>query len=235
MARRSSDSIGTGLTKSELIAGWCYLPVYLVLLSVALQYVFGWLGLETTELRVNIAYFAINFAAVLLIFHRFLRQRFFGNGFWNFIQTLILGFVFYWAGTWAIEWIVTKLGGSLTLYNNDTVSDMISMDRYVMLAVTVVLAPITEETLIRGLVFGSVRRASRAMAYIVSILVFSLMHNWQYFGFYPTLSVLLSCLAYVPAAAALAWTYEKSGTIWGSIALHAVINALSFFSLVTIR
>ena len=57
------------------------------------------------------------------------------------------------------------------------------------------------------------------------------MHSWQYFGFYPTGSVLLSCLAYVPASAALAWTYEKSGTIWCPIALHAVINALSFTAL----
>ena len=235
MARKSSDSLGTGLTRAELIAGWCYLPFYLVLLSVCLQYLFSWLGLKTTELGLNLVYFGVNFAAVLLIFHRFLRQRFFGNGFWNFVQSVILGFVLYYAGTWAIEFAVTKLGGALTLYNNNAVSGMIADDRYVMLAVTVVLAPVTEETLIRGLVFGSIRRASRVMAYIVSVVIFTLMHSWQYFGFYPTSSVLLSCLPYIPASVALAWTYEKSGSIWGPVTLHAVINALSFFSLGALR
>ena len=231
MARKTSDSLGSGLTRFELIAGWCYLPVYLILLSVLLQNVFRWLGLEMTEIRLNLAYFVINFLAVLLIFHRFLRQRFFGSGFWNFIQAGILGFVFYYAGTWAIQYAVEHLGGSLTLYNNNTVAEMIGMNRYGMLAISVVLAPVIEETLIRGLVFGSLRRATRVMAYIVSIVLFSLMHSWQYFGFYPTGSVLLSCLAYVPASAALAWTYEKSGTIWCPIVLHAVINALSFTAL----
>jgi membrane protease YdiL (CAAX protease family) len=184
-----------------------------------------------TEIRLNAAYFAINFIAVLLIFHRFLRQRFFGRGFWTFVEAGLLGFAIYYFGTEAVRFAVERLGGSLTLYNNNTVAEMIGANRYIMLAVSVVLAPVIEETLIRGLVFGSVRAASLVMAYIVSIVLFCLMHNWQYFGFYPTASVLLSCLAYVPASFALAWSYQKSGTIWCPIALHAVINALSFGAL----
>ena len=45
---------------------------------------------------------------------------------------------------------------------------------------------------------------------------------------YPAGKVLLSCIPYLPASVALAWTYEKAGTIWASISLHAVVNALSF-------
>ena len=97
-----------------------------------------------------------------------------------------------------------------------------------MLAVTVFLAPIIEETLVRGLVFGSIQPTSRVMAYLVSVVLFTLMHNWQYFGLYPFGSMLLSCLAYVPASAALCWTYEKAGTIWAPITIHAIINAISF-------
>ena len=54
------------------------------------------------------------------------------------------------------------------------------------------------------------------------------MHNWQYFMLYPAASVLISCIPYIPASIALAWTYERAGTIWASITLHAVVNALSF-------
>ena len=95
------------------------------------------------------------------------------------------------------------------------------------LAITV-FAPVIEETLVRGVVFGTIRPASRVLAYIVSALLFTLMHNWQYFGLHPFLSILLSCLPYIPASVALAWVYEKAGTIWAPITLHALINAMSF-------
>ena len=216
------------LTKAEIIAGWCYLPFYLVLLSVLLQYLFAWLKLPLEPITLNIVYFAVNLAAVLVIFRQFLRQPFFGASFWDFVQACILGFVFYQVGTWAVQLAVTKLGGTIDLYNNDAVTDLVLQNRYVMLAVSVVLAPIIEETLIRGLVFGSIRMASRPLAYITAIFVFTMMHNWQYFGLHPLGAVLLSCLAYVPASAALCWTYEKSGTIWASITVHAIINAISF-------
>ena len=229
MARSASARyFNARLTRAEIIAGWCYLPFYLMLLSVILQYVFTWLKLPLDAITLNIAYFVINLAAVLVIFRHFLRQPFFGQSFWEFLQACILGFVFYQAGTWAVQFAVTKLGGTIELYNNDAVTGLALQNRYVMLAVSVVLAPIIEETLIRGLVFGSIRMASRPLAYITAIFVFTMMHNWQYFGLHPLGAVLLSCLAYVPASAALCWTYEKAGTIWASITIHAIINAISF-------
>ena len=229
MARSASARyFNARLTRAEIIAGWCYLPFYLMLLSVILQYVFTWLKLPLDAITLNIAYFVINLAAVLVIFRHFLRQPFFGQSFWEFLQACILGFVFYQAGTWAVQFAVTKLGGTIELYNNDAVTGLVLQNRYVMLAVSVVLAPIIEETLIRGLVFGSIRMASRPLAYITAIFVFTMMHNWQYFGLHPLGAVLLSCLAYVPASAALCWTYEKAGTIWASITIHAIINAISF-------
>ena len=165
---------------------------------------------------------------VLLVFRNFLLQRFFGSGFWNFVQALILGFALYYAGTWAVQALEHLLAGQVTIYNNETVNDLIFENRYVMLAVSVIFAPVIEETLVRGVVFGTIRPASRVLAYIVSALLFTLMHNWQYFGLYPALSILLSCLPYIPASVALAWVYEKGGTIWAPITLHALINAMSF-------
>ena len=229
MARRTSARyFNARLTRAELIAGWCYLPFYLVVLSVLLQQLFAWLKLPLDAITLNIAYFAVNLAAVLVIFRNFLRQPFFGANFWEFLQACILGFVFYQAGTFAVQFAVTKLGGTIDVYNNETVTNLVLQNRYVMLAVSVVFAPIIEETLIRGLVFGSIRTASRPLAYVTAIFVFTMMHNWQYFGLHPLGAVLLSCLAYAPASAALCWTYEKAGTIWASITVHAIINAITF-------
>ena len=220
-------SLGYGLSRAATIAGWCYLPFYLFLLSYLIQYVAALLGLHPSMLTVNLIYFAVNLAVVLIIFHDFLRQRFFGPGFWNFVQAIILGFVLYYAATWSVRFALDKLVLGYTIYNNETVGELVLADRRAMSFVTIILAPIIEETLVRGLVFGSLHRTSRWLAYIVSCFLFVFMHNWQYFALYPAGSVLLSCVPYVPAAVALGWVYEKSSTIWAPITLHALINAMS--------
>ena len=229
MARKTSSArLGFSLRKAERIAGWLWLPFYLVLLSPIVQYVLKLLSIDYSPITLNLIYFVLNLAAVLIIFHRFLCQRFFGSSFWNFVQALILGFVLYYAVTKLIQFAVTKLVGDFTIYNNETVTALISENRTVMLVVSVLFAPIIEETLIRGLVFGSLHPTSRALAYIMSGLIFVLMHNWQYFGLYPAKDIALSCLPYIPAAVALGWTYEKADTIWAPITLHALINAMSY-------
>lgn len=221
-------SLGPHPSRAATIAGWCYLPFYLFLLSYTIEFVSALLGLHLSALAVNLIYFAVNFLFVLLIFRNFLRQRFFGSGFWNFIQSIILGFVLYYAATWAVNELLSLLAGEITMYNNDTVSGLVLSNRYAMLFVTVILAPIIEETLVRGLVFGSLHRTSRLLAYFVSCFLFVFMHSWQYFAIYPVQSVLLSCIPYIPPAIALGWVYEKSSTIWAPITLHALINAMSF-------
>ena len=113
MARNANTRyFNARLTKAEIIAGWCYLPFYLVLLSVLLQHLFRALQIPLDSIVLNIAYFSVNLAAVLLIFHRFLRQRFFGESFWEFLQACILGFVFYQAGTWAVQ-LMEKLSSHM--------------------------------------------------------------------------------------------------------------------------
>ncbi len=160
---KSYYSLGCGLSRAEAIAGWCYLPFYLVLLSAGIQYLAALLHVSLTALTINIVYFSINLLFVLLVFRNFLLQRFFGSGFWNFVQALILGFVLYYAGTWAIQALEQLLAGQFTIYNNETVNDLIFENRYVMLAVSVIFAPVIEETLVRGVVFGTIRPASRVL------------------------------------------------------------------------
>ena len=212
MARKASNSMSSRLTRFETIAGWLYLPFYLIILNLLLQLANEKLSLGMSALTINITYFVINLAA----------------SFWNFVQAVVLGFALYYAGTWVLQFALTKLAPGFTIYNNETVGSLISDNEYIMMAVTIILAPVIEETLVRGLVFGSIRPTSRVMAYIVSVVLFTLMHNWQYFLLYPAGKVLLSCIPYLPASVALAWTYEKAGTIWAPITLHALINALSF-------
>ena len=62
---KSYYSLGCGLSRAEAIAGWCYLPFYLVLLSAGIQYAAALLHLSLSALTINIVYFSINLLFVL--------------------------------------------------------------------------------------------------------------------------------------------------------------------------
>ena len=227
MANAKSRSLGPGLSTAETVAGLCYLPFYVILLSLGLQWLSGLLDLRLTELQINVAYFVINCIMIWVIFHQFLIRSFRAIRFWELVQALILGFCLYYAGNFLFGWIVRLLDLTITSFNDQTVLGLISQNKWIMGICAVVLAPIVEETLVRGLLFGVIRRKSRILAYAVTILLFAAMHVWQYLVLYDFREVLLAALQYIPAGIALGWTYEKANTVWAPIFLHMTINAIS--------
>ena len=72
--------------------------------------------------------------------------------------------------------------------------------------------------------FGAIRTKSRIAAYIVTALLFAVYHLWPYFIAEFAWMDLLYLLQYIPIGLILAWSYERSGTIWTSILVHALIN-----------
>ena len=92
---------------------------------------------------------------------------------------------------------------------------------------TVFLVPIAEESLYRGLLFCGFHRKSRIVAYILSTVVFALIHVSGYIGEVSPSFFALSLLQYLPAGVCLAWAYEKTDTIWTPILMHMTINLLS--------
>ena len=108
---------------------------------------------------------------------------------------------------------------------------MILQQGRVMAVCAVLLGPLVEEVLVRGLIFGPLSRRSRMLAYAVSTLVFSALHLWEFVGSASLPALLLSLLDYVPASIALAAAYERGGTIWSPIALHMLLNGMSLWAL----
>lgn len=217
------------MTTAEIVAGLCYLPFYLVLWSLILPWVFQKLGLSGTLININLCYFYLNFIAIVVIFHRTLAASFrnIGRNFWGFLQTLVLGFALYYVGNFLVNLLLEWLAPTLVNPNDATVSSMATSSFRAMVVCSVLLGPLVEETLVRGLIFGNLRRYNRIAAYVVSILLFSAMHLWQYVLAASPLTLLFSALQYVPAGIAMAWTYEKSGNLWGPIVLHAILNGIS--------
>jgi membrane protease YdiL (CAAX protease family) len=87
-------------------------------------------------------------------------------------------------------------------------------------------AAIGEELFFRGLLFGGLRqRLPLWPAAVISGVLFGLPHLPQ-----GDLAVALQLSVF---GVVLAWAYERSGTLWAPILLHALNNSAAFYLLVT--
>lgn len=92
------------------------------------------------------------------------------------------------------------------------------------LVLILLLIPLVEETLFRGLVFGNLRQYSRPLAYGVSVVLYALSLVWRYALSTGDLRYLWLAFFYLPPAFAFTWCYDWGGSVWGSALLHAGYN-----------
>ncbi len=86
----------------------------------------------------------------------------------------------------------------------------------------VIAAPISEEIFFRGFIFGGLRRTlSFPVAGVISAGIFGLFH---YTG--PGSLTVVPQLAVLGLA--LCWVYEETGSIYPTMAIHALNNAIAF-------
>ena len=168
-------------------------------------------------------------ADLLLYLHRCGGERttrFFWEHLWGTVRTVLLAlaaFLVLSEASWRL------LGRFLEAENrNDlAIAGKLAESPWSMAVIVVVLAPFVEEALFRGYIFGNLREVSRAGAYAVSALAFALIHVWQFAAASRDPAYLLLAVQYAVPGLVMAWTYERSGTLWGSILLHSLINGIS--------
>ncbi len=220
------------MTRTESLLGWIYLilhifimPYVVRLIDLALQQ--GGTYLSGTQL--NILYFAIGFVFVLCAMFRYIKcsSADLVKNVMDTLRALLFGFLVYFLlqriCSWVLNWILT---GRLVL-RMASLSELVASSRLnegVSVWVAALLAPVVEEVLFRGVAFGTIRKFSRPLAYVVSIFLFALYFMWEELigGF--SWSMLISMLRYVPAGFTLAWCYEKSHNILGPVLLHILFN-----------
>lgn len=219
------------MSRSEFIALLIYLPIHSVVLPVLADWhAISYPGMFTM-MQYNIAYIAFSFVVVLALALRYLRAEFdtlLDNKILS-IFTCFRGYFLYICLSYLILMVALLVVGDIEWANpNDgAVVSLAEENIQKVLCMTVFLAPIVEEVLFRGVVFGSLRNKDRMGAYIVSVLLFAILHVWQYAMVSQDLSVLLYVLDYIPVGIILAWCYESSGSLWVSILFHMSINASS--------
>ena len=229
MAKRASAH----LTAGEQAAGTALFVIYLLVLPFAASPMFrvleGLLGTDLTPAVENVIYYYALFAVTVVIFWNYLGRTtgYFLSAPWRTLGTAAVGLVaFYGLNELCYRAIGLVLEGRQNL-NDVAISAQIDDAPRSTVLIVVALAPFVEEVLFRGYVFGNIRQHSRAAAYAVSCLLFAFLHVWQFAVVNHSLSYFLLMLQYLAPGLVLSWVYDRSGTLWGSILLHAAVNALA--------
>ncbi|MBE7016932.1 MAG: CPBP family intramembrane metalloprotease [Ruminococcaceae bacterium] len=207
--------------------GLIYLPIHLVLLPLLLPAVLMAMGI-TDLAEINVYYYVFSVLLILIVYFPYLRANFdpLAERFIHCLLSFLMALGIYYIGTVAVNLVVLGLSSEVSNPNDQLVMDLVT-DNGAFRAAVIFMAPIVEEVLFRGALFGGLRKKSRVWAYILSMVIFALCHVWQYALVAMDWTVLIFVLQYLPAAFALAWAYERSNSIWVPIGIHMLINAMS--------
>ena len=215
------------LTQAEMGRGWVFFALYVLLFP----WVMGWVQRsfhgELPVAEANVVYYLLSATLVFLVFWTFLK-----HGFHLLLDWLPENLFAFGAGLagWAVlsflAWLIP-----LPVENPNLLSypEQYALAPLATVVILVVLMPVVEEPLFRGLLFGTSRRYSRILGYLLSTLVYALYCVWQFVYAYGTVDFryLLLMVEYLPMSLALTWCYDNGGSIWSPIALHMVINAVT--------
>ena len=220
------------LTRSEVIWGWIWLIFEVAMLPLVLVMINHALGSPFGESRINLLYFLLNFAAVLTIFYRFLGRSVTGLGknLFRVLQGAFLGFCVYYVSNLAMTELIGLLFPWFSNVNDQSVIALLEQDFWPMVIGTVVLVPLTEEILFRGVVFQSLYTKNRFGGYLLSTAIFCAVHVMGYITTSDPLTLVLCFIQYIPASLCLAWAYTQADNIFAPILIHTVINAMGIMA-----
>ena len=218
------------LRRSQRVLGWIYLLVHVFVLPELLDLYDYFSPDKLSITATQLIYYGVGLVFCLTVMYSFLRGGFdvLADRLPMCLMAMVLGFLIDYALSAAMSLVLALLPELAENPNNEAVLDANAVEGGVR-AVVIFLVPIVEEVLFRGVVFGTLRRRSRLLAYAGSAVLFGLYHIWRYALIEP--AYFLYALEYVPVSVALAWIYERCGSIWPGIFFHMGINAMSFYVL----
>ena len=225
------------MTAGEQIAGTVLFILYLLVLPFAVAPMFALagrlLGITISASLQNMIYYYLLFAVTVVIFHGFLGRtsRALADHLGDACKTMVLGLIALYGLNELLYRFMSLLGNGQSNLNDMAISARIQHAPNTTLLIVIFLAPFVEEVLFRGLVFGNLRAKSPAVAYLLSCGLFALLHVWQYVVARQDMTYFWSMVQYLVPGAVLAWVYDRSGTPWASIGLHAAANAPSVWTI----
>ena len=232
MARKAASA---SMNHTERLAGTIFFVVYLLVMPLLAQRLFSLsaLLLDTqigAELQ-NALYYYLLFAVTLIIFHRYIghtTSRLLDN-LDRAAITLFLGLLIFYGANELLYRVFHVFFHSRANLNDVTIAAQVNAAPRTTALIVIFLAPFVEEVLFRGLVFGCLREKSAVVGYAVSALLFAFLHVWTFALSSWDASYFALMLQYLAPGLVFAWAYDRSGTLWTSILLHAIVNALALY------
>ena len=221
------------LLPGEITWGLRYLLFQLVFLGPIISSVLSLFSPHIRGIHIDTVYFLVNFGAVLGIFHRYLGKSV-QNGLRHWRKLLLTagaGLIVYFILTQGLDLLITRFYPEFQNINDTSISRYTKEQFWLTAFGTVILVPMTEETLFRGLIFGFLHRKSRVLAYVICTLFFAFIHVMGYLGTAPAGVLALCFVQYLPAGLILAFVYEYSGSILSPILIHTAVNASAIISM----
>lgn len=219
-------SLPISLTEQERNFGWLWWAFQLAFLPMLLNQGNRYLGSPLSQARLNFLFFCVNFAATTAVLGAFalrsckqgLRQMFLT------LRWAFFALVLYYLVKVVLSLATLQLFPDYANQNDGFIALMLQQEPVLISIGIVFLAPMVEELLYRGVIFGSLHQHSRLLAYSLSAVLFSLAHILGYLS--DPVTFIISFVQYLPAGLCLAWAYERSGSILAPVLMHISINQL---------
>lgn len=214
------------MTRAETALGWIYMALQLLFLPTVLVLLNTFLQTPLDEAELNFLFFCLNFLCITVIFRKYLLRcgKISLGAPGKCLLSAAVGYGLYWALSLGVSMLILWVYPEFNNVNDAAIETMVDSNFALTAIGTILLVPVTEEVLFRGLIFQGLHHKSRILAYAVSSVAFCLPHVLGYIGLYSPLHLLLCFLQYLPAGIALAWAYERSDSIWAPVIIHTFVN-----------
>ena len=218
-------------TKKELWGGLACFIAYMIAIPILLQICVPLFSIGGTyaAFLYNISCSVCSFLMVLVVFRKLLFRS--QLPMMLLLHTCFFGFI----GARALDrlWMLLLSFVQLLLpetpvnMNQDLVVEFMTSYTGYMLLDVVLLAPVIEELLFRGVIFAPLCEKKPILGYAASMTAFAFLHVVSFIGVQHWSILLFSFLQYLPAGFVLCWSYQRSQSIWAPIVLHGLINLYS--------
>ena len=224
--------LSISMTEREIWLGWCFFLIYMFIMPIAVDFVGTALRLSPTGL--NILFFLVNFACTAGIFYRFLWKSM--KAAWakpiKSLQYVLMGLGVDFLGSLLVSAIIAPwIGPDFSNVNDAVIIELSKSHTFLFNLCTILLVPVTEEILFRGVLFGTTCKKHAKLALCISVLIFAGIHILDYIGTADWKTLLVCFLQYLPSGFALAWAYVESENIMTPILMHITNNTIAMLSL----
>lgn len=222
------------MTDREKKAGWVLFALVVLVFPYLMGVIQRLIGGIIPIAQANVVYYILICAALVVIFRFWLQGHFalFFDRLPENMFAVVSGLVILGV----LQWLAVKIPLPV---DNPYYPDMLWQYRVAPGATVLILMvfiPLVEEVFFRGLLFGTLKRRSRALAWVVTVSVYCIYCVWQYvfnLGHGPDLRYFLLVVQYLPVALATVWCCDRGGSVWASFLLHMLGHGMGLFLLVS--